>query len=177
MNKQPLPGKNVGHIMIYLAWIVFLGLLTLVFDNYLQQQSNPNQDVASEWVDKQYLEVTLKQNRQGHYVTTGKINQHPVTFILDTGATHISIPLPIAERLGLKKGFATPTMTANGTIEVYNTRLQSVSIGDITLHNIRAGINPYMQAQEILLGMSFLKHLEIIQRDGQLTIRQHATTF
>jgi aspartyl protease family protein len=162
---------TIGRWMTYLAWIIFLGLLTLAFKKYLDRQNNPNQNPATHYNSDQIAEVTLLQNRQGHYLANGKINDITVTFLLDTGATHISIPEHIAQRLKLAKGFPSQTRTANGTITVYDTRLNSVSIGTIELNNIRASINPYMQGDEILLGMSFMKHLELIQRDRQLILR------
>jgi len=72
---------------------------------------------------------------------------------------------------GLKKGAALSALTANGTVEVYATRLDRVSLGNIELANVSASINPAMLGKEILLGMSFLRHLELVQRDGQLKIR------
>lgn len=63
-------------------------------------------------------------------------------------------------------------MTANGRITTYNTRLQSISLGDITLYDVQAGINPHMKGEEILLGMSFLRNLSITQENDTLTIRQ-----
>ena len=66
--------------------------------------------------------------------------------------------------------------TANGDITVYRTTLDRLRIGPLTLRNVRASINPNMRADdEILLGMSALKHLELITRDGVLTLRQPAT--
>ncbi|HIF55390.1 MAG TPA: TIGR02281 family clan AA aspartic protease, partial [Methylococcaceae bacterium] len=56
-------------------------------------------------------------------------------------------------------------------IKVFTTRLDSVSVGAIELNNIRATINPHMQGKEILLGMSFLKHLEMMQKGQELTLR------
>ncbi len=164
------PNTKLGQGMIYFAWIMLLGMLTYLFNNYLDQQNNPNQQVNSEF-NENFSEVRLKQNRYGHYVVNGEINHLPVTFLLDTGATLISIPISIAEKLQLKKGFASQSKTANGNITVYNTRLDSVSIGKIELQNIRASINPYMEGKEILLGMSFLKHLEMTQKNKLLILR------
>ncbi len=156
--------------MIYIAWILFLALLTFGFSNYLDQQNNPNQDVRTEF-ENNIAEVRLQQNRYGHYVANGKINQTPVTFLLDTGATLISIPEPIARQLKLEKGFPMQSRTANGSITVYDTRLDSVSLGAIELHDVRATINPYMNGNEILLGMSFMKHLEMTQKGKELILK------
>ena len=156
--------------MITIAWILFLALLTYGFSNYLDDQNNPNQNVSVEF-ENNIAEVRLTQNRYGHYIANGKINQIPVTFMLDTGATVISIPAAIANKLNLEKGFPTQSRTANGTITVYDTRLDSVSIGAIELHNIRASINPHMQGNEILLGMSFMRNLEMTQKGNELILR------
>lgn len=157
--------------MIYMAWILFLGILTMGFNKLLENQNNPNQNVEISYNDDRIAEVRLEQNRQGHYVANGKINGGMVTFLLDTGATQISIPEKVAQRLGLKKGYPSQVITANGTIKVYSTKLNSVSLGAITLHNLRGHINPHMEGDEILLGMNFMKHLEIIQRERQLLLR------
>lgn len=156
--------------MIYIAWLLFLALLTFGFNNHLEQQNNPNQDVTTHF-DKDIAEVRLKRNRQGHYVANGQINHFPVTFMLDTGATLISIPEPIADRLKLKKGYPVQSRTANGNIIVYDTRLDSVSLGAIELQNVRASINPHMHGNEILLGMSFMKHLEMTQKGKELILK------
>lgn len=169
MNKTDSSSK-IGQGMIYIAWVMLLILLTFGFNNYLEQQNNPNQDVLSK-VNNNIAEVRLQQNRYGHYVVNGQINHIPVTFLLDTGATLISIPEQIATKLQLEKGYPSQSRTANGTIKVFNTRLNSVGIGSIELNNIRASINPHMAGDEILLGMSFLKHLEITQKDRELILR------
>lgn len=116
-------------------------------------------------------EVILQRNRMGHYVANGEINNQPVRFLLDTGATSISLPAEVAQRLGLKGTRKHQVETANGTITVSATRLHQVSLGGITLHNVRAHINPHMDGEDVLLGMTFLKHLEMIQRGNTLTLR------
>ena len=95
------------------------------------------------------------------------INSTEVVFLLDTGATDITIPEKIAQKLRLKAGIKIPVQTANGQTVVYATTLDSVSIGEIELHGVNANINPYMQGEEVLLGMSFLRHLDFAQQGEQ----------
>lgn len=170
LQKKPDSTSKIGQGMIYFAWLLFLAILTFGFNNYLDQQSNPNQNISTETHGNE-AEVRLKQNRYGHYVVNGQINNTPVTFLLDTGATVISIPEKIASKLHLKKGYPAQSRTANGIITVYHTRLKKVGIGSIQLNNIRASINPHMAGNEILLGMSFMKHLEMIQKGNELILR------
>jgi aspartyl protease family protein len=117
-------------------------------------------------------EVRLQQNRQGHYVVQGAINEIPVVFLLDTGATQVSIPAHIAEQLQLKSYAASQVNTANGRTTVYQTKLEQLSIGNIYLYDVSAHINPSMQSNEILLGMSALKRVEFSQVGKQLILRE-----
>ncbi|GGO68801.1 retropepsin-like aspartic protease family protein [Bowmanella pacifica] len=155
--------------MWILTWVSALGLLTLLFDKQLARQFNPN-DAPSSYMQGSKTSVKLKRNRQGHYVTSGLINGQPVVFLLDTGATQVSVPLHLAQRLGLNAGQRFWVNTANGRIEVASTQLDSVHIGNIELNNISANLNPGMQSDEILLGMSALKQLEFSQSGDVLTL-------
>ncbi len=161
----------MGRGMIYVAWLLALGLLTWIFSGWLDAQRNPNRQVKSVTKDGAYA-VTLERNRYGHYYVTGLINGREVEFILDTGATTVSVPAPVAHQLGLKQGPPVFSTTANGTITTYLTQLASVSVGDITLHDVKANINPHMGGNEVLLGMSFLKHLEFTQRGNTLILKR-----
>ncbi len=170
-DNKPFP-QRLGSSIIVIAWIILLVMLTLFFNKYLRHQHNPNENVIS-YNKADYQEVKLQRNRYGHYVASGEINGKPVEFILDTGATMVSIPERIADTLRLERGPVMEVSTANGTIPVYATRLDEIQLGDIVLRDIRASINPYMDEDGILLGMSFLKHLEFSQRGEQLTLRQY----
>ena len=163
---------RIGAVMTVLAWIVVLGLLSVFFSGWMEKRDNPNQQVRAGLSADGVREVVLRQNRAGHYVASGAINGQPVTFLLDTGATSVSLPASVAGRLGLRRGAAMRAKTANGTITTYATRLDEVRLGNISLENVRADINPHMLGNEVLLGMSFLRKLEFTQRDRELTIRQ-----
>ncbi len=171
--KETTPNTGrIGFAMTVLAWIVVLGLLSALFGGWMEHLNNPNQQVTTQMRADGVREVVLRQNRAGHYVATGAINGHKVTFLLDTGATSVSVPGKVARRLGLRRGAPVQANTANGVITTYSTRLDQVRLGDIELNNVRADINPHMRTDDVLLGMSFLRQLEFTQRDRELTIRQ-----
>lgn len=164
--------RKIGIGMQAVAWLLLMALLVAYFSDLLDRQHNPNQRVDT-LVDNGVREVTLQRNRFGHYVTSGTINGQPVVFMLDTGATGVAIPEAVANRLQLERGRPFRTQTANGVSTSWATRLDRVSVGDITLENVAAGITPGLAIDEILLGMSFLKHIEFTQRGDQLILRQY----
>lgn len=163
--------SRTGKVMIFAAWIGAALLLTWLFAGVLHRQENPNQAVETSRNGKT-VEVRLTRNRMGHYVATGSINGRSVEFFLDTGATNVAIAEPLARELDLKRGVPAHTQTANGTIVTYETVLDRVELGGITLRNVTASINPGMSGDDVLLGMSFLKQLELIQRGDELILRQ-----
>jgi len=165
--------KRMGLTMQALAWLTFLALGVFFFSDLLDQQYNPNQDLQTNHTAAGAREVVLQRNKFGHYVTSGQINGQPVTFMLDTGATGVAIPDSVAQRLGIRRGQAFPTQTANGVATSYAARLDRVSVGKIQLENVRAGITPGLQTEQVLLGMSFLKHIEFTQRGDTLILRQY----
>ena len=159
--------------MQVLGWLVFLALGVFFFSDFLDNQYNPNQTLQTIYGEEGVREVVLQRNKFGHYVTSGEINGQPVTFILDTGATGVAVPSAVAKRLGLRRGQAFRTQTANGTAVSYAARLDRVSVGGIELKDVLAGITPGRQTEEILLGMSFLKYIEFTQRGDTLILRQY----
>jgi len=171
-SEQDHP-RRIGLWMVIAMWMIVLWLFTAFFAKWYDHDHNPNQHLASIVRSDGVREVELQRNRQGHYVSSGFINDKPVTFMLDTGASDISIPAQIADQLGLRRGVQMQYQTANGPVWGYSTVLDSVSIGNIELNNVRASINPNVSELDVLLGMSFLKHIEFSQRDDTLTLRQY----
>ncbi|GAW96605.1 MULTISPECIES: retropepsin-like aspartic protease family protein [Colwellia] len=166
------PTNKMAKIFVWIAWIIALALLMFLFQDILDEQYNPNSQPEIRLTADGQAEVILAQNRQGHYLASGTINGTAVTFLLDTGATQVSIPAHIAEQLDLVVQGSYRVQTANGTITVYKTEIAQLSLGNIFLYNVAAHINPAMKADEILLGMSALKQVDFYQTGKQLILRE-----
>jgi aspartyl protease family protein len=164
--------RKMGFTMFVLAWLVLIGLLVLFFSGQLNKQYNPNQNPSQQLINGENKEVILQPNKQHHYVVSGTINNSSVVFLLDTGATDVVIPFDIARQLKLNLGQKQYANTANGTVAVYSTVINEITIGNIELHNVKASINPSMKDEVILLGMSALRQIEFSQRGDTLILRQ-----
>lgn len=170
-TRHPHPTRRTGQVMLMISFALGLGVLTMVFDSLLGQRENPNQNPVSETSGDGSVRVELRRNAQGHYVVTGLLNGVQSQLLLDTGATDVVLSEQLARRAGLEAGYPTRAMTANGPVTVYSAVLDELRIGDITLQQVPASINPAMQGDAVLLGMSALKHIEFTQRGDSLTLR------
>jgi len=168
MTNAGPPSFNKTTIAIIM--IILLGLTTFIFNGVLDNINNPNKQLTVTINELGHKEVILERNRYGHYVASGEINDQPVEFLLDTGATLVAIPEHIATQLKLKKGQAFQSQTANGSSQSYATTIDKLALGDIVMTNVPASISSGMEFDEILLGMSFLKHLHLTQQGKQLRI-------
>ena len=170
---RPDTARRLGVWMFAAAWVAFLATASLLVDDWLTDRANPNRRPETAERADGVREVVLAQNRQGHYIATGTINGTEVVFLLDTGATDVSVPLDVARRLGLRGGAPRRVRTASDIITTYAVVLDRVTIGHIARHRVRASVNPHMPGDEVLLGMSFLRHIELVQRNRTLTLRQY----
>ena len=128
------------------------------------------QSVVSQQSTEQNPTLTLSADAAGHFFATGTVNGGTVRFLVDTGATMISIGASDARRLGidLRNAQVGYSQTANGNARVYRVRLSTVRIGDITLNDVDGLVHEH-DLPIALLGMSFLNRMEM-QRDGQRMI-------
>jgi aspartyl protease family protein len=158
-----------GLTTITLGWIIALTLLWWVFDDYLERREFPNRNLVV--AEGASMEMVLRRNHVGHYLAPGTINGEPVVFLLDTGATQVSVPSHLADRLDLHAGARGRALTANGPVEIRQTRIRELGLGPFVLGNVSGHINPGMTSDQVLLGMSALRHLEFAQRGENLILR------
>ncbi|OIN12398.1 retropepsin-like aspartic protease family protein [Oceanisphaera psychrotolerans] len=158
--------RKTGRLMWLLVWILALLLLTWFFQQKLEQDYYPNRQLQQ--LNSHTL--VLEQNHQGHYLLDGAINGRPIVLLLDTGATQMAVPQPVAARLELPVGRKLALHTAAGQVTGYRTHIKVLSLGPLTLYDLDAIIMP-SQGDEVLLGMNALRQFELTQRGSRLTIK------
>lgn len=114
--------------------------------------------------------VRLSADANGHYMANGVVNGSAVRFLVDTGATMIALPAQVARQAGIRYSNAPrgTVQTAGGPTTAYRVKLDSVSIGGVTLNNIDAVVLERGLTVP-LLGMTFLSRMDI-QHDGGLMV-------
>tara|TARA_R100000306_G_scaffold62579_1_gene74274 strand:+ start:65783 stop:66334 length:552 start_codon:yes stop_codon:yes gene_type:complete len=164
-------GGRQGKFMLVIAWIIGIALLAGAFDVWETKQYNPNQSASVIDEPGQPAQLVLRMNRWGHYVVDGSIEDRPAQFLLDTGATRVTVPESIAQRAGLPRMGRSLARTANGTVTVYDTTIDRLEFGGMVLRNVKATINPAMSDDDaVLLGMSALRQFDLRQSLDTLTL-------
>lgn len=105
----------------------------------------------------------LTASADGHYYARAEINGRPLDVMVDTGASMVALTYEDADRLGLRlrpSDFTAEVHTANGTTAVAPVMLDRITIGRVTVRNVRAAVTQRGRLGKTLLGMSFLGQLE-----------------
>lgn len=118
-------------------------------------------------------DLYLEADGRGHFVTTGLVNGVAVQFLVDTGATLVSIGMSDARRMGIDvtRGEPGVSQTANGTARVWRVKLDSIKVGQVVLHGVDAAVH----ANDLpiaLLGMSFLNRMEMNREGSRLVLKK-----
>jgi aspartyl protease family protein len=119
--------------------------------------------------------VAIVPDSMGQYRVSGAINGQFVNYLIDTGASLIAISSAQAKGLGIPYTRATDVgsvVTAQGQAKAYFVTLDSVNVGGIESHNVKAAVIEGAYPVEILLGMSYLSTVAMHERDGVLTLEQ-----
>ena len=174
-NVGPIPphSPRTARSLSLLSTIIWAAMLLGSFDTSPQAAeplAGTDQGDETPAAPETSVKVILQRDKSGNYIGTGAINDKDVRFLVDTGASMVIIPEPIAKRIGLKKGKSMPFRTGGGVITHYATELDTLSIGAIQISRAPAAINPQMQEDFVLLGMSALGLLHFSQEGDNLVL-------
>ncbi|KTD61509.1 aspartyl protease [Legionella spiritensis] len=155
---------RTGRNMFVIAWLILFGLLFAFFYFFSGDEKGGYQ--------VQHGQVMIDADSQGHYRIKGYINDKPVEFMVDTGASLVAIPQSIADRLHLTGRYPVRLETANGSMTGLLTRMDTLVFGDFHLTNIKGVILPDNKSDTILLGMNVLSLFNLTQKERQLVIKK-----
>jgi aspartyl protease family protein len=151
---------QLQHYVAGLIWVLLMGLGYLYFDS----RARPAAHVTHGG------EISIPRSPDGHFYIAGTINSMPVTFLVDTGASSVSVNREQAQRLGLAHGHDAQFETAGGTVRGQIFDNVAVEVGGLRVDGLRVGGVPNMGA-EALLGQNFLRHFDVVIRGDALVLR------
>lgn len=161
---------NIGKMLQQMGiWVlIFMGAIAVIgMWPEIQRTITPRQSVVDGTT------IVLPRARDGHYYLTLDINNVPVEFVVDTGASQVVLTQDDAKRIGLNPlalSYLGTASTANGTVRTAAVRLDTVSLGAITDTRVRAVVNDGVMNGS-LLGMTYLSNFDSITiKDGELIL-------
>jgi aspartyl protease family protein len=156
-------GLKWGPLGIVLFWMVVMGALYLAMAHYLK----PKAVTVSASGD-----LIIPRDRDGHFYALGAIDGQPVTFLVDTGASLVTVSEALAQSAGLGRGVPTVFQTANGPLNGRIVTDVPVTVGPLTVSGVRVGVGLVGDAQgKALLGQSFLARFDINLSKDQMILR------
>jgi len=162
-------GESVGTVKLISATSE---IATFEIDGKRRQLGMGSQSFGGNFDTGKRPTVVLNADHGGHYMAEGAINGMPIRFLVDTGATMVSLGTSDARRLGIDytRGERGVSNTANGAAIVYRVKLDSVKVGGIVQNNVDALVHAGNDMPFALLGMSFLNRLDLRNQGSQLTM-------
>jgi len=168
--KLVAPGKTVAGVKV----IAIRGEVVDVEVEGSRQSLRLGQHVVRSGSGAAATSVSLTADTRGHFSTVGSINGATVRFLVDTGASMVSMGRADAERANvdfMKNGRPGMFQTANGAVRTWVVKLNQVRVGGVTLHNVDAAVHD-SNLPIVLLGMSFLNRMEMLREGDTLTLKQ-----
>lgn len=151
---------RTGQVFLHAGIWLALGLLTYVF--FLRQEAPPPRLLGPDSVE-------LRRGLDGHFYIDGRIQSQPVRFLIDTGASSVSISERLARRLGLGCERIATFGTANGAVQGCTSRVDQLSFGPFALADVSVVILPRLSG-EALLGMNVLRRVSLEQAGDRLRL-------
>jgi aspartyl protease family protein len=155
--------RQLGLFPMLVFWCLVMGLVYGAMTYYLK----PKQAKVLANGD-----LVMQRSQDGHFYALGKINGVEAKFMVDTGASLVTVSDAFAQKALLLGGTPTTFRTANGDRSGRVVEGHNVSIGPIVATNIKLGVGLSGGSDtDALLGQSFLSKFDITMNKDQLVLR------
>lgn len=149
-------------LKVVTVWLL-AGMLVFLAVQWWQHRALQARFTAGEDV------IEIRRGPDGHYHWPGRVNDHEVDFLIDTGATGTAIPASLAASLRLEAVGTVQSSTANGLVTGQIVVADIALRGGLAVRRLRVAALPGLHDSP-LLGMDLLGRLHWQQVDGVLKI-------
>jgi len=159
ISRRGAYGKMFRQAGVWL--LIFMGLVAIVASWQDIRQSGQ----TTSFQQSQDGAIIITKEIDGHFHLTLTINDRPIDFLVDTGASDIVLTRKDAARVGFdpnRLDYWGMANTANGTVRLATIRLETVRLGEFIDKNIRASVNK-APMEKSLLGMRYLSKFSAIE--------------
>ena len=159
ISRRGAYGKMFRQAGVWL--LIFMGLVAIVASWQDIRQSGQTMSFQQ----SEDSAIIIPKEIDGHFHLTVTINDRPIEFLVDTGASDIVLTREDAARVGFdpnRLDYWGMANTANGTVRLAIIRLETVRLGEFIDKNIRASVNK-APMEKSLLGMRYLSKFRAIE--------------
>jgi aspartyl protease family protein len=131
-----------------------------------------SQHIGSHFSAPEKREVTIRRDDRLQYLTKANLNGVSMDVLVDTGANLVAMSAEHAVRIGIdyEAGVESAVETAGGLNDAWLIKLRSVEVGGIKVENVEATVIDGDYPTIVLLGMSYLRHVEMRESGGILSL-------
>ena len=119
--------------------------------------------------------LVVRASSGGHFAVDARVDGRRIPFMIDTGASQITIRESDAARLGFhpkERDYSIRINTANGVGRAAQVDLRMVEVGDIVVRDLPALVVPDNVLNVNLLGMTFMSRVRWSHERGRLMLEQ-----
>jgi aspartyl protease family protein len=153
-----------GHLLALAIWLALFVAVYLFMDSRIK----PTVATAST-AELAKGEIVIPRSHDGHYYLKGSINGTPLVFMVDTGATLVSVGTQVADAARLPRGEPGQFATAGGEVSGEVVSGQTVEAGGIRVGPLSIAVG--FPGDVALLGQNFLRHVDVTQSDDRMILR------
>jgi aspartyl protease family protein len=137
-----------------------------------RQQVLVSQRITAKYEALEQRQLRIPRNNQMQYKTRATVNGRGVEVLVDTGANVVAMNGAQATALGIdyRAGAPAQLQTASGTVAAWLVTLDSIALGGMKVDNVQASVVEGSHPTVILLGMTYLKHVDMQEKNGVLLI-------
>ncbi len=174
IGSRPARVMSVGQTLDGIRLLAVRGDGVVIEENGQRRHLEVGLGLAPGGVAESAAVAVIVADGQGQYFVDGLVNNHPVRFLVDTGASVVVLPRSIAlgADVALHNARQVSVATANGRTRASRVLLNAVRVGPIGANLVEALVLEDNQLKTPLLGMSFLKRTNMNNQDGRLTLSQ-----
>lgn len=152
-----------GVITVLVIWVIIFSFVYVFFDS----QQKPK--IATGKDGGMFGQIVIPRSLDGHYYVRGSINGYPIDFMVDTGASVVSVSKSLAKKANLPNGVPANFSTAGGMVMGEVVSGQAVEAGGIMVNGISVSVG--IQGDVALLGQNFLRRVDVLQSNDTMTLQ------
>jgi aspartyl protease family protein len=155
-----------GHISVLVVWVTIFSIVYL----YFNEHQVPKVAVVKGGLAQG--EIVIPRSLDGHYYVRGAINGYPIDFMVDTGASIVSVSNEFSRVANLPSGAPASFSTAGGMVRGEIVSGQTIEAGGIAVNGLSVSVG--IQGEIALLGQNFLRRVDVIQSNDRMILRVRA---